>query len=108
LICEAITLTRPGRVLRLRYEDLRDHPVESVAWLGEELGLPLGDVAQHLAGGKALAVGHNLGGNAIRHEQTVRFDSHRERAQSALPRWVAAMTVLLCWPLMLRYRFPLY
>jgi hypothetical protein len=106
LIGEAIAWAVPGRVLRLRYEDLRDCPVETVTWLGRELGLPLGDVAERLARGGEFAVGHNVGGNRIRHEGAVRFDPSKERRNTCPSGWIRA-ALLLCWPLMPRYGYQL-
>jgi hypothetical protein len=106
LIGEAIARAVPGRVLRLRYEDLRDRPAETVIWLGKELGLPLGDVAERLARGEEFVVGHNVGGNRIRREGAVRFDPSKERRSTRPSGWIKT-ALLLCWPLMLRYGYPL-
>jgi hypothetical protein len=106
LIGEAIAWAVPGRVLRLRYEDLRDCPAETVRWLGTELGLPLGDVAERLARGEEFTVGHNVGGNSIRHQESVRFDPGRGRRHGSLPNSIA-VALLLCWPLMPRYGYRL-
>ncbi|HEX6013418.1 MAG TPA: hypothetical protein VFY87_16780 [Geminicoccaceae bacterium] len=48
-----------------------------------------------------------MGGNHVRYEGRVRFDAAAERARPPLPRWVAAATLALCWPLMSRYDYPL-
>jgi Sulfotransferase family len=106
LIGEAIAWTVPGRVLRLRYEDLRDCPAETVSWLGTELGLPLGDVVERLARDEEFAVGHNVGGNRIRHEGAVRFDPSKECRNTCPSGWIKA-ALLLCWPLMPRYGYQL-
>jgi Sulfotransferase family len=106
LICEAIALTAPDRVLRVRYEELRDRPVETVTRLGTELGVSLDGVAERLARDEGFAVGHNLGGNDIRLEGVVRFDQRRERRYGASPGWISAV-LLLCWPLMPRYGYQL-
>jgi hypothetical protein len=108
LIAEAIAWSAPGRVLRVRYEELRDRPVETVTRLGNDLGLPLNDVAERLSRSDGFAVGHNIGGNYIRHEHVVRFDPQKERRQAALPGWVAALALLPCWPLMPRYGYRLH
>jgi hypothetical protein len=108
LIFELIARVAPDRVLRVRYEDLRNEPAREVRRIGSALGLPVEDVAQRLERGEAFAVGHNIGGNQIREgARTIRFEPGKERSRGRLPRGIEIMTVLLCWPLMLRYRYPL-
>jgi hypothetical protein len=108
LLCELIARTAPDRVLRVRYEDLRDEPARELRRIGSALGLPVEDVAQRLERGEAFAVGHNIGGNQIREgARTIRFEPGKEESRRRLPRGIEIMTVLLCWPLMLRYRYQL-
>jgi hypothetical protein len=95
----------PDRVLRLRYEDLRDDPAGAVRAIGTAFGLPVDDVVAKLESGEPFPVGHNVGGNHIRHEGAVRFDAKVEKARPPLPRWAERATVLLCWPLMRRYGY---
>jgi hypothetical protein len=97
----------PGRVFRLRYEDLRDRPAEELARLGAGLGIEVGPALARLARGEALEVGHLIGGNDVRLERGLRFEPGRESTRRTPPRWVGAMTLLLCWPLMARYGYPL-
>jgi hypothetical protein len=108
LIFELIARADPGRVLRVRYEDLRDDPAGELRRIGAALGLPVEDVARRLERGEAFAVGHNIGGNQIREgAAAIRFEPGKERSRGRLPRAIELMTVLLCWPWMLRYRYPL-
>ena len=95
----------PDRVLRLRYEDLRDDPAGAVRAIGTAFGLPVDDVVARLESGEPFPVGHNVGGNHIRHERAVRFDAKVEKARPPLPRWAERATVMLCWPLMRRYGY---
>ena len=48
-----------------------------------------------------------IGGNDVRLEGKVRFDPGKEGRRERLPRAIEALAVLLCWPLMLRYGYPL-
>jgi hypothetical protein len=97
----------PGRVVRIRYEDLRDRPADELARLGEALGIEVGPVLAMLARGETLPAGHDIGGNDVRLEKGLRFDPGRETTRRALPRWVELLTVALCWPLMGRYGYAL-
>ena len=95
----------PGRVLRLRYEDLCDDPAGAVRAIGAAFGLPVEDIVAKLEDGEPFPVGHNVGGNHIRHAGAVRFDAGAEGARPPLPRWAERATVLLCWPLMRYYGY---
>ena len=97
----------PGRALRLRYEDFCRDPAAAVRAIGATFGLEVGDVAAGLERGEAFRVGHNVGGNHIRHHREVRFDAGTEATRPPLPRWAELVTLLICWPLMLYYGYPL-
>lgn len=107
LMCELIARRHPDRVVRVRYEDLRARPEEVLAEIGRAFAIDLDDVVARLAAGDAFAVGHNIGGNRIRNEGTVRFDPAKASRRTSSPAWLRTVTVLLCWPLMLRYGYPL-
>ena len=107
LMCELIARLHPGRVVRVRYEDLRARPEAVLVELGRSFDLDLDDVVGRLERGESFPVGHNLGGNRIRQEGAVRFDPGKTSRRADPPRWLKALTVLLCWPLMLRYGYPL-
>jgi hypothetical protein len=106
-LCEAARRVAPDRVLQLRYEDLRADPTGSVRRIGAAFGLDLEDVVGKLEQGQAFPVGHNVGGNHIRTEGAVRFNPKAEKERPPLPRWMEALTLTLCWPLMRRYGYPL-
>ena len=93
------------RVLRLRYEDLRDNPKAALARIGAFLGHSFEDVAAKLDAGLTLSAGHLIGGNDVRLEKGLRFDPVKETKRRQLPGWVEAMTVAFCWPLMRRYGY---
>ena len=48
-----------------------------------------------------------IGGNDVRLEGKVRFDPGKEKRRERLPAAIEVLTVLLCWPLMLRYGYSL-
>jgi hypothetical protein len=101
----AASRAAPGRVVRLRYEDLRDRPAEELGRLGAELGIEVGAAQEKVGRGAALDVGHLIGGNDVRLEKGLRFEPGREGTRRPLPRWVGLLTVALCWPLMARYGY---
>jgi hypothetical protein len=101
----AASRAAPGRVVRLRYEDLRDRPGEELARLGAALGIEVGEAQAKVARGEALEVGHLIGGNDVRLEKGLRFEPGREGTRRPLPRWVGLVTLALCWPLMARYGY---
>lgn len=104
---ELIGRLDPSRTVRLRYEDIRDRPADELHRLGRALGLDLDDVVARLESGQTFPVGHMIGGNDVRLEGKVRFDPGKEKRRERLPVAIEALTVLLCWPLMLRYGYSL-
>lgn len=107
LLAEIAVRVAPERVIRVRYEDLRDCPDRELYRLGQALGLDPRRSIEKLARGEPFSAGHNIGGNAIRLDQQLRFDPQREAQRPPLPRWVTFVTFCLCWPLMLAYGYPL-
>ena len=107
LLSEAACRAAPGRHIRVRYEDLRDQPVAVLGTIGAAFGIEVGDAIGRLQRGEAFSVGHNIGGNRIRHEGAVRLDPSKERTREALPRWAELLVLVLCWSLMRRYGYPL-
>jgi hypothetical protein len=107
LLHEVAAARAPGRVVRLRYEDLRDRPAEELRRLGRNLGIDVGVPIEMLARGETLPAGHDIGGNDIRLEHGLRFDPAKETTRRALPRWVELVTLAFCWPLMARYGYAL-
>ena len=97
----------PERVLRLRYEDLRDDPAGAIRAIGAAFGLPVDDVLGRLERGEPFPVGHNVGGNHIAASARCGSTRARERKRPPLPAWADLATTLVCWPLMRRYGYPL-
>lgn len=104
-ISELVARQAPERVLRITYEDLRDHPVEQLRRLGRHAGIEVEDSVAKIEQHDTLWPGHIIGGNDVRLEQGLRFDPHKERKRRQPPRWVEPLTIAFCWPLMLRYGY---
>ena len=107
LLAEIAARRAAGRVLLLRYEDLRDDPAAALRAIGARFGLDLEDSVAKLADGSPLGVQHIIGGNDVRLEPGLRFDPKRESTRRPLPRWVEVVTAVCCWPLMRRYGYSL-
>jgi Sulfotransferase family len=107
LACDLMARAFPGRVVRVRFEDLCAQPASELDRIGRAFGLDLADVSSKAARQEPLVVGHNVGGNRLRHVDTLRFDPGGGRARPPLPRWVGVINLLLCGPLMWRYGYRL-
>jgi hypothetical protein len=105
MLCELAGRRVPGRTLRLRYEDLRDDPAGTVRRIGAAFDLPLEDVACRLERRDDFAVGHNVGGNPIRHQQALQFEARADKDRQQLPSWLDTATSVICWPLMRYYGY---
>jgi hypothetical protein len=73
------------RYLRVRFEDLLDHPESVLHEIGAFIGNDLSSVIDRAASDESFPVGHNVGGNRIRRKERIRLrrkakDSHRPGA----------------------------
>jgi hypothetical protein len=96
-----------GRVVVVRYEDLRDDPAGILERIASSFELDISDVIEQIRADKILNTGHVIGGNGVRHESALRFDSGKEKTRPPLPLWARTTTILLCWPLMPYYGYRL-
>lgn len=103
-LCELMHLIDRRRVFRLRYEDLCERPQQTLEELGDWLNIDLADVAAKVERNGNLRIGHNIGGNHVRHAGSIVFDSRRAPRQA--PRWVSILTMAICGPLMKLYGYP--
>jgi hypothetical protein len=107
LLGEIAARAAAGRVLRVRYEDLRDHPAEELQRIGTFLGIDVTPVLERLLAEDPLSPHHLIGGNDVRLQPGLRFDPAVERRRPPLPRWLQIATLLLCGPLMVWYGYRL-
>lgn len=105
LVYELIARANPSRAIRIRYENLCARPQGELDRLGATLGVPVGGVAERVAGNDAFSTGHMLGGNPVRHEGKVAFDPTRQARREVPPLYVRLIVLAICWPLMLRYGY---
>lgn len=89
----------------LRYEDLANHPKESLEALLSELGLET-PALDFLAGSHAnLKPSHTVSGNPVRFERReieIRPDTQWQKAMAKHQMW---LVTLLTWPLLLKYGY---
>lgn len=65
-----------GRIkhIRIRYEDLIEHPDRTLTRIGQFLGMDLEPVAAAIRSGAAIPVGHNVAGSRIRMQRRIRLN----------------------------------
>ena len=107
LACDLMARAFPGRVVRVRFEDLCARPASELDRIGRVFGLDLADLGSKAAGQEPLVVGHIIGGNLVRPADAVRFDPGGGPARPPLPRWLKSVSFVLCGPLMWRYGYRL-
>jgi len=113
LICEIGRRFALQRTIRVRYEDLCERPTLELGRISEAFGIPLDDLVAKLERKEPLRIGHNLGGNEIvlpgkasASDRSITFRPDEGKAHG-LPRWLEALTIAVCWPLMLAYDYRL-
>lgn len=74
---------RPNRYLRVRFEDLTAHPTSTLERIGDYVGIDVEELVGRAVNGRSFDVGHNVGGNRIRHEQSIRL--HHRKASDREP-----------------------
>lgn len=94
----------PGRVLRVRYEDLVGDPPGALRRIGAFAGLDLEDLVRKVEADEPLEVGHNVAGNRLRFRDSIQIrpDFSWRNRMSALLRWTLTAEL---WPLLLRYGY---
>jgi hypothetical protein len=107
MVCDLMGRAFPDRVVRVRFEDLCARPAGEIDRIGAAFDLDLNELRSKAEGHEPLAIGHTLSGNRLRHADAVHFDPGGGKAQPPLPRWLEAVSILLCGPLMRRYGYRL-
>lgn len=73
------------RYLRIRFEDLLSDPAPVLEQIGNFVGMDLSSVVRRAASGRTFSVGHNVGGNRIRHKDEIRL---RRKSKTDRRPWV--------------------
>lgn len=108
LAVELIRLRYPGRVVRVRYEDLCRNPKAELLRLQSFLKLDLSSVIKAVEQRETMRIGHIVGGNAhMRSGDGFVFEPKLgvRRPISGIHK---IMVQLLSWPLMLLYKYSLF
>jgi Sulfotransferase family len=95
----------PERTIQIRYEDFVDDPKNTLDRIGSLLGLDLRDVANAASLGKALEVGHNVGGNRVRKSEKVSLQPDAREWRDTLSAREQRLTWLFLGWLMRRYGY---
>ncbi len=92
------------RFLRVRYEDFIMDPDVTLARIETFLGTSLAEIRNRISRRDEFIVGHNIGGNQMRHAGRFVFDP-RKSSRSGLPVRYIVMTWLMTWPLLIAYGY---
>jgi hypothetical protein len=95
-----VRLRARGRVHTIWFEDLLGQPRAEILRLGEAAGMDVSEVIRRLDAGEPFQVGHNIGGNRIRHQRELTFRPDPEQGRD-LPLRYRALANLICWPVLL-------
>lgn len=104
---EIVRLYHPGRVLRIRYEDLTSNPRHELQRLTEFLNIDFTPVIGAMERGEKMTVGHIIGGNDHMRSSGGFVLEPKVGSHAPLPAIYSVMVKLISWPLMLLYRYPL-
>lgn len=104
LLGELIARIAPGRVLRVRYEDLCASTARTLWAIGAFADLDMEQVVAAVEGGEQLPLGHKLAGNQMLRKGSFVFDPARVAGRS-LPWPYGVLTSVLTWPLLLWYGY---
>ena len=95
------TTLREDRYLRVHFENLLDHPESVLHEIGSFVGEDLSSIIDRVRMDESFPVGHNVGGNRLRHKERVCLRRRKEeshRPGEELSRYQRGLFALLgCW-----------
>lgn len=104
LLAEFVRLQDQKRFVRVRYEDIATQPLETMAYLEAFLEIDLGTIQTKLKNNDAFEIGHNIGGNHMRHSKSFVFDPSKQ-SRGGLPARYEKLVKFICYPLMKKYGY---
>ena len=104
LIAEIVKLYDPGRVIRLRFEDLCHDTRNEMERIAKFIGHDISQVITNIESGQEMSIGHNIGGNMMRKSGRFKFDPNAEKKRF-LPYRYKILANLITWPFMLLYGY---
>lgn len=70
------------RYRRVRFEDLLENPEPVLRRVGKFAGLDLSSVIHRISSGQSFPVGHNVGGNRVRHQDTIQLRQRNGKSKN--------------------------
>ena len=104
MLAEVIRAFSKHKVLRIRYEDLVDFPLDELGRMESFLRMPLGDLKEKIIHEEKLHFGHNIGGNGMRMGKGFTVERGKPSV-SGLPIRYSIIIHSLCWPLIWKYGY---
>jgi hypothetical protein len=106
LLAEVVRICRPSQVFLLRYEDIGSDSEKLFHRLSAFLEVDVSQVATAIKNKGVMSFGHNIGGNYVRMQKTFIFEP-KKGSEKSLPLLYRVVVLIVCWPLLIRYRYHL-
>lgn len=103
-LAEFVSLHDKSRTIRVRYEDIVNKPDDTFERLEDFLDLDLSKIKHKIRSNGEFYIGHNIGGNHMRHAKSFVFDPTK-KSRGGLPKKYARLVRLICYPLMKKYGY---
>jgi hypothetical protein len=78
MACRSVVQSHPEKSARVRYEDFAVRPEATLAAISRVTGVDFGKLAQSVAAGAAIPIGHPIAGNRLRMSGSVRLKADDE------------------------------
>jgi len=106
LVAQFIYLRNKRSIIKIRYEDLIQDPINILQKIEKKLTLDFSDIKQKIDKKGAFEIGHIIGGNRLKYNQTLTLSSD-EKWKKEIPRNKQILYYLLSFPVMLINRYTL-
>ena len=104
LLAEIVRQFGRNRVIRIKYENLLQDPVQELNRIEQFSGISLDTLKEKVLKKQKFNIGHNIGGNQMRMTGTFVFDPKKSERRG-LPKRYRILTNLICWPLLIFYGY---
>ena len=94
----------PSRILRIKYEDIISSTNTTIDNIAEFIDADLNKLKEDIKNNEYFYVGHNVGGNEMRHLKIFQF---KKSISTRRKRTILSdiIVLIICWPLMLKYKY---
>lgn len=103
-LAEITKLVARNKVLLIRYEDFITQPKDTLIKIQNQFKIDLSDLIYKLEQKELLYIGHNVGGNRFRFQESFTIEPQKS-TQRKLPSFFKGMTILINLPFMLYYGY---